>query len=436
MRWIQHQLDDPLPDDALGGALLACAGFLERLMRPELFLRAVRAALDGGACAFLLATVDRDLVEGAEHQGPPADPTRVREWNEEELRRFLADEGLEAWFGRTRATDRDDVPVGILVAVPGRSRDARRALEVWLAGRRSSDALVEEQANELAELRGWAADLMKANAWLRGKLETQYRVIARERRSSIRRATACVLLERRARRLNETTCVVFSRDRPMQLDALLRSIRKYAPGVLGDLSVVYKATADAFQMGYERLMSEWAGVVWRPEGTFRSDVRGSVGSRPLTVFHTDDDIYFGRVPRFSIDDEVVCFSLRLGLNVTYSYTLDRDEYVVEPLLGRASMTWRWREQPLGTFRYPLALNGHVFRTDDVEAWLAGVEFGNPNELEHALQQFLDKVPPKMRAFLRSKVVSIPANIVNETTPNRHGGQYSVGELNERFLAGD
>jgi hypothetical protein len=34
------------------------------------------------------------------------------------------------------------------------------------------------------------------------------------------------------------------------------------------------------------------------------------------------------------------------------------------------------------------------------------------------------------------VVSIPANLVNETFPNRNASSAGVGELNERFLRGE
>jgi hypothetical protein len=42
----------------------------------------------------------------------------------------------------------------------------------------------------------------------------------------------------------------------------------------------------------------------------------------------------------------------------------------------------------------------------------------------------------MASFAHSAVVSIPANLVNETHPNRHGALHGVRELNERFLAGE
>src|SRR5207253_1959732 len=90
----------------------------------------------------------------------------------------------------------------------------------------------------------------------------------------------------------------------------------------------------------------------------------------------------------------------------------------------------------GSFSYPLAVNGHVFRTSDVAIWLDALDYRNPNELEAALQWFNSKLPARMAAGRHSSVVSIPANVVNETFENRSGSDYAVQDLNDRFLAGE
>jgi hypothetical protein len=231
-------------------------------------------------------------------------------------------------------------------------------------------------------------------------------------------------------------CVVFSRDRAMQLDAFLESVDLYVAGLFETVSVLYKPTSESFEKAYSRLAAERPGVHWVRETSFRENLQALVGKADNTVFHTDDDVYFGTPDRFDLRDDEVCFTLRLGLNTTYSYTLDLEERLIGADVVGNRVVWDWRSQGAGSYSYPLAVNGHVFRTEDVVDWLARASFSNPNDLEAALQLFNTELRPKMASFQHSTVVSIPANIVNETYANRHGDLFTPEALNDRFLLGE
>ncbi len=231
-------------------------------------------------------------------------------------------------------------------------------------------------------------------------------------------------------------CIVFSRDRPLQLEACLLSLQRYASAPHTTLSVLYRATDGCFRRGYEELQEARPDVTWIAEANFRDDLLAAVGREEQTVFHTDDDVFFACVGQVPLTDDLACFTLRLGLNTTYCYPLDLHEQLVEPRIEGEVVSWLWRDQALGAYSYPLALNGHVFRTSEVRGWLERSSFGNPNELESALQAYGDELPPRMASFRHSRVVSIPANIVNETFANRHADAHSAAELNERFLRGE
>ena len=153
------------------------------------------------------------------------------------------------------------------------------------------------------------------------------------------------------------------------------------------------------------------------------------------MFHTDDDVFFAAVPSFEVQDDETCFSLRLGLNTTYCYPLDLSEELIDPKRDSERVSWDWRSQTPGAYRYPLALNGHVFRAADAYMWLDSVDFANPNELESALQALNQHLRPRMASFVHSVVVNIPANLVNETFANRHAAEYGVDDLNALFLRG-
>ena len=202
------------------------------------------------------------------------------------------------------------------------------------------------------------------------------------------------------------------------------------------MSIIYRTTAREFANAYETLRRDWRSVTWREEASFAADVAESLGERRFVVFHTDDDLYFDDVDSFSIAEEFSCFSFRLGRNTTYCYPLDLHEEMSPVRMGQTWVAWRWRDHGRGAYGYPLALNGHVFRRPDVERWFAQSEFGNPNELEVALQAFLPELPPLMASFRHSRLVNVPANLVNQSYANRHAGTHTPLDLNERYLRGE
>lgn len=236
--------------------------------------------------------------------------------------------------------------------------------------------------------------------------------------------------------LDAVEAIVFSCNRAQQLDAFLQTCDLYARALLQSMSVVYRATDADFERAYDRLAAELPHVRWVREQDFREDVLTLVGDRPYSVFQTDDDLYYAPVDSFVVGGDIACFAFRLGFNTTYCYPLDFEEQVTPHLVERDWIAWRWREHGRGAFGYPLALNGHVFASSDVARWLGESDFANPNELEVALQAFRDELPPLMASFTESRLVNVPANLVNTTFANRNAGTYDTRDLNERFLRGE
>lgn len=147
-------------------------------------------------------------------------------------------------------------------------------------------------------------------------------------------------------------------------------------------------------------------------------------------------MFFADVEDFQLLDDEVCFSFRLGLNIAYSYPLDIPERLEDATVTGSRVSWDWRGQGPGSFSYPLSLNGHVLRADEIRSLIEDADFSNPSELESALHARRGAARPRMASFPTSRVVSIPANVVADTFPNRHGALHSADELNRRFLAGE
>ena len=107
----------PFSLDQLSGAVIVCADVIEHLVRPEILLRNIRAALDQ-ADAAILSTPERSLTWGARHTGPPPNVAHIREWDLREFSAFLASEGFA--YGSvdlTRSNDRDRLKTTILARV-------------------------------------------------------------------------------------------------------------------------------------------------------------------------------------------------------------------------------------------------------------------------------------------------------------------------------
>jgi len=95
--WIEHDLEQkgtlPLDGALLRDAVVVCADVIEHLVRPEILLGKLAAALES-APLLLLSTPDRDLVRGPAHLGPPPNESHVREWSLDEFASLLVASGL------------------------------------------------------------------------------------------------------------------------------------------------------------------------------------------------------------------------------------------------------------------------------------------------------------------------------------------------------
>jgi hypothetical protein len=209
-------------------------------------------------------------------------------------------------------------------------------------------------------------------------------------------------------------CVIFSRDRAMQLDACLRSIERLAP-YDGQITVIWKATGPEFESAY-RLLAAGSHAHFKAQTPdFRSDVIGALDAQRAYT----------------------AFSLRLGTNTTYCYPFRRSQQL--PAIGTSGpfIAWDWTRAD-ADFSYPLSLDGHLVHTKHLLQILSRASFTNPNELEEELHLRRYRVPHTMLAFQESCLVSIPINIVSPTHRNPAGSdpETSPPALNTRFLAGE
>jgi hypothetical protein len=225
----------------------------------------------------------------------------------------------------------------------------------------------------------------------------------------------------------------------MQLEACLRSIERFAP-YDNPVTVIHKATGEAFEEGYRQLASDIGQVRFvQQSDDFRRDVLRAVDGRfEYTVFHTDDDVFFRKpLMRPRMGDRFAAFSLRLGENTTYCYPESSDQPIPRRDQRESFIAWNWIRASQD-FAYPMSLDGHIFPTTVLRRVLAYARFDNPNDLETELHVRRHLAPSGMLAYQHSCVVSIPANIVTPTYRNRvsQDPKWSPDSLNRRFLSGE
>ena len=245
--------------------------------------------------------------------------------------------------------------------------------------------------------------------------------------------------------------IIFSKDRAMQLDLLLESILLNFNVENYKINILYKASNDDFQKGYDLVINKYTQFNFKKEESFKNDVLSLFDGSQYTTFFTDDDIIY---KSFKLNNDELhnifmltnanCFSLRLGLNTVNCYTMQRlnklnkydthsfyfDINLIEPVIS-----WKVND---GTndYAYPMSLDGHIFKTEYIKSLCEVLEYSNPNLFEVFLSNF---TRPEMiiSSYENSKLVNTPINRVQETFQNLSGMKYknSVEDLNEMYLDG-
>lgn len=289
-------------------------------------------------------------------------------------------------------------------------------------------------------------------------------------------------------------CIVFSKDRALQLDATLRSFFLHCADA-AQVTVLYKTSSPRHAAQYQRLQNHYPGVKFVEEKDFRSDLLdllnphpakallyrlafhlSSFGFRPGTrldqlvrtlidpprfflnkrlfpapeqpaaiLFLVDDNLF---VRDFSLADcitaisqrpDALGFSLRLGRNTIYSYMTDQPQPLPQFSENFSSpLLFQWTGSSLD-FGYPLELSSSIYQLSVILPLLLSISFRNPNQMESALSLrtgLFRRSHPKLLCFEQSVTFCNPVNVVQAAQANRSGNIYSADELADRFERGE
>ncbi len=255
--------------------------------------------------------------------------------------------------------------------------------------------------------------------------------------------------------MDSVNVIIFSKDRATQLDALLRSIRERVEGweKRSLWSVVFASSTPEFAKGYDIVCAEHRSGALEfidersHSGGFKSIVletmqrQHQVNGAPWCMFLVDDMVFKttwsldGGKPmrRLKEDPRVLCLSLRMCPRYDYCYAENRP---VKPPFMALFGRWNWCKAG-GDWGFPMSVDGHVFRYDDIFPLVQQIEFKSPNTFERGLKRNRIKARPLMTCYAESVVVNLPVNRVQNEYDNRAGEEHGVSaeELNTSFLSG-
>ena len=234
--------------------------------------------------------------------------------------------------------------------------------------------------------------------------------------------------------------IVFSKDRPMQLELFIRSFNRYVKNFDEYIiNILYTYSNNDFKKGYNKLINmECTNVNFIKENNFKSDLINLVDeSADFTVFFVDDvvfknnfNFYDNQMDMFKNDNEILCRSLRLHPNLTYCYPMKLKINKRPNFLENNIFYWKGEQGPYG---YPMSVDGNIFRTKEILRFVRGLDYKNPNSFE-GIMATNNLNLSKMVCYNKSVIVNNPCNIVQTNNPNIHGN-VNADKLNNKFLEG-
>jgi hypothetical protein len=228
--------------------------------------------------------------------------------------------------------------------------------------------------------------------------------------------------------------IIFSRDRALQLHAGLTSfIEKVKPPA--PLFILHLATSERHQRAYDDLMKifmdqPFTFIPQQSGQSFRADLLSILSclDADRVFFLTDDILFIESVDlenMADLDTDRFVPSLRMGENLTWSYTLQKNQplppWHPDQCPDPDKRVWKWNEGILD-WGYPLSVDGHFFSTWEMTAMVKLIRFHSPNTLEDELQKFRPMFMPRYGiSFAKSHIVNIPWNRVQTDRDNLSEG---------------
>ena len=277
----------------------------------------------------------------------------------------------------------------------------------------------------------FAKDVARSVAGFAGGVllsKTIYQQILLQRKN----ATDILVAMERAKLRTGLACLVFSKDRPLQLFTLLHTyfenVKNPAP-----VTVIYDTSNQEYANAYldvaKYFLDKSVSVAFVKEvGSFRETLTRELDKLEVNaLFFLVDDIIFIRPLDLSfvkeLDPQTAVLSLRHSPKLRRSYTGNAS--VVPPAFSNfhASpelLSFKWFESGY-EWSDPWSVDGQVLSTAEVRVLTRISDFKAPNTYEVALKAFNDIVANRIGiCFRESKILNLPINRVQNEIPNLSG----------------
>ena len=252
------------------------------------------------------------------------------------------------------------------------------------------------------------------------------------------------------------TSIIFSKDRPLQLDLCLKSINKNFKN--STQNIVICKNSPEFATAHKTLEKEHASVeFWPQSDSLLKDVLHAIlgAKNDYICFFTDDDIFYRPFyqDNFGFLDQKVlsCLSLRMGLNIAERWTEGNKHKDTcngyYPDQATTMMFWNKTIHYYADYwSYDLSVDGHVFQRDNIAKMINELCYlqpmykweNTPNVLEEAMQRFWACGKNFMCSPTHSVVVNTPNNRVQDTHEENRSGEhhdYTPQLLLSKYLSG-
>ena len=177
------------------------------------------------------------------------------------------------------------------------------------------------------------------------------------------------------------TNIVFTKNRPLQLDAYLESLYRFFPAERIQTCIIYKV--ELFSEEYESLFKKYPECIIVKENDFHTDCLNVINqaNTKYILFGIDDVVFFDSVDIDLIDqtfdehgDDIFGFTLRFSPeSLKDSGDVLNDFTVSNQQVCR--LNWKQGQSPHA--RYPFELCCTIYRTEVVKRIISGTMNSNP-----------------------------------------------------------
>lgn len=274
--------------------------------------------------------------------------------------------------------------------------------------------------------------------------------------------------------------IVFTKNRPLQLEAYLESLYRHLPRDLIQTYILYKS--DLFDEQYSQLFRRFSDCAVIREQNFRRDFLSLLEKidTKYILFGTDDVVYYDMVSFAVIDDVFDKFSDKIfgfSLRLSPESLQERSDDVISEIMAGGQKVYRlnWKHGWSQNAKYPFELDSTIYTTALVKkiVWhvsrerplfkklfaknsprvrflshiismknfLTSLEvFHDPNTLEGYCYRWCKTHKWRLPGYLYLQkfcASAIQINRVNTTTDNPIDGLYehTVEALNEKYKQG-